>query len=136
MTARGDLPGGARNGSEKRGAVRMKLTQVKDLLQCSVLTGEEALSIDIDTAVAADGMSIVLAAPRPRALLITGLTHIQSVRTANMADIAAIVYVGGNQPNAAAVAMARSKKIVLLATKLGMFDTCGILREQGIKGGG
>ena len=113
----------------------MKLAQVQDLLQCTVLTGEEALGMEIDTVVATDGMSIVLAAPHPRALLITGLTHMQSVRTANMADIAAIVYVRGNEPNADAVALARSKKIVLLATKFGMFDSCGILRERGIKGG-
>jgi len=114
----------------------MTLAAIRDLLDCVVLAGEERLDTEVDTAVAADGMSIVLATPHPRALLITGLTHIQSVRTANVADISSIVYVRGNRPNAQAVELARSKGIVLLATRLGMFDTCGILRDSGIKGAG
>lgn len=114
--------------------VSVKLAVIRDLLECMVLTGDDALEIEVDTALAADGMSHVLAAPHPRALMITGLTHMQSVRTANVADIAAVVYVRGNRPNAQAIEFARVKKIVLLATKLGMFDACGILRNQGIKG--
>ena len=112
----------------------MRLAAIRDLLQCTVLAGAEDLDIEVDTAVAADGMSAVLAAPHPGALMITGLANIQSVRTADVAFISAIVYVRGARPNEAAIEFARKKKIVLLSTVLGMFDTCGILRNQGFKG--
>ena len=34
-----------------------------------------------------------------------------------------------------AIKLARKSNIPILATSLGMFDVCGILREQGLKGG-
>ncbi len=112
----------------------MRLTAIRDLLHCTVLAGADALNIEVDTAVAADGMSAVLAAPHPGALMITGLANIQSVRTADVAFISAVLYVRGSRPNEAAIEFARKKKIVLLSTDLGMFDACGILRNQRIRG--
>jgi predicted transcriptional regulator len=113
----------------------MKLEVLRNLLQCEVLTGADALDTEIDTAVASDAMSVVLASPHPRALLITGLTNIQSVRTAQVSFLPAIMYVRGSRPTEATVKLAREKKMVLLSTHLGMFDCCGILYSHGIKGG-
>jgi len=112
----------------------MKLAEIRDLLGCEVLAGEDQLDIEVDTAVAADGMSAVLAAPHPGALMITGLANIQSVRTADVAFVSAILYVRGTRPNEVAVEFARRKKIVVLSTGIGMFNACGILRNQGLKG--
>jgi hypothetical protein len=113
----------------------MKLSEIRDFLHCVTLSGEESLNLEVETAVASDGMSEVLARPHPGAILITGLTNIQSVRTALVADIPAILYVRGKRPNEKTVEVARDKKIVLLATTVGMFDSCGLLRERGLKGG-
>ena len=113
----------------------MKLAEVKDILQCNVLTGEEHLSMEVDTVVASDGMSEILAFARPGALMITGLTNVQSVRTADIANVRAIVYIRGKRPNESTLDLARRNNIPVLATLLGMFDVCGILREQGLKGG-
>ncbi len=112
----------------------MKLSAIRDLLRCEVLTGQDGLDIDVGTVVASDAMSAVLAAPHPGALLVTGLTHLQSVKTADVAYIAAIIYVRGTRPNGTAIEFAHRKKIVLLSTSLGMFDACGILRNEGLKG--
>jgi len=130
----GGLPVIGVEQTKKPGAVGMRLAAIRDLLQCVVLAGEDKLDIEVDTAVASDGMSAVLAAPHPGALMITGLANIQSVRTADVAFIAAILYVRGSRPNETAIEFARKKKIVLLSTALGMFDTCGTLRNQGLKG--
>jgi len=113
----------------------MKLAEIRDVLQCEVLTGEEDLSTEVETVVASDGMSEILAFARPGALMITGLTNIQSVRTADIANVRAIVYIRGKRPNDAAVKLAQSNNIPILATNLGMFDVCGILRDQGLRGG-
>ncbi len=112
----------------------MKLKDIVEALQGEVLAGEDLLHQEVQTAVASDGMSEVLAAPHPGALMITGLTTIQSVRTADVADILAILYVRGKKPNDKTVDLAREKKIVLLATRLGMFETCGLLLNRGLKG--
>jgi predicted transcriptional regulator len=112
----------------------MRLEAIRDLLQCEVLTGADLLDADVDTVVASDAMSAVLAAPHPHALMVTGLTNVQSVRTALIAYISAIVYVRGTRPDDVTVRLARDKKLVLLATTLGMFDCCGLLHKLGIKG--
>jgi len=112
----------------------MTVAAIRDLLQAEVLTGDTPLDLEVETAVASDAMSAVLASPRPKALLITGLTNIQSVRTALIAYMSAIVYVRGTRPNAATIQLASDRQLVLLATPLGMFDTCGILRDHGVKG--
>ena len=73
----------------------MRLDMVRDLFRCEVLTGADALDTEIDMAVASDAMSVVLASPHPQALMITGLTNIQSVRTAQILHLPAILYVLG-----------------------------------------
>ena len=113
----------------------MNLKEIADALQAEVLAGEDCLLLEVQTAVASDGMSEVLSAPHPGALMITGLTTIQSVRTADVADILAILYVRGKKPNEKTIDLAREKKIILLATRKGMFDTCGLLLNKGLKGG-
>ena len=113
----------------------MKLVEIRDILQCEVLTGEDDLSMEVETVVASDGMSEILAFAHPGALMITGLTNIQSVRTADIANVRAIIYIRGKRPAENAVNLARANNLPVLATGLGMFDVCGILRERGLKGG-
>ena len=113
----------------------MKLKDIVIVLDAEVLSGAELLNIDIGTAVASDGMSEILAAPHPGAMMITGLTNIQSVRTAEMADLPAILYVRGKRPNDKSLELATAKRIAVLATRIGMFEACGLLRERGVRGG-
>ncbi len=113
----------------------MRLTEIRDALQCEVLAGEDDMSIDVEAVVASDGMSEILAFAQPGALMITGLTNIQSIRTADIANVRAVIYIRGKRPNERVIALARDRNIPVLATELGMFDTCGILRELGLKGG-
>ena len=113
----------------------MKLAEIRDLLKCEVLAGENLLSMEVETVVASDGMSEILAFAHPGALMVTGLTNVQSVRTADIANVRAMVYIRGKRPDGKTIDLAQSKKIPVLATSLGMFDVCGMLREAGLKGG-
>ena len=112
----------------------MRLEEIKNILQCRVLTPEVDLNLEVEMVLASDGMSEILAFHHPGALMITGLTNIQSVRTANVADVRAIIYLRGKLPNDKTIELARQKNIPVLATRLGMFDACGILRDHGLKG--
>jgi predicted transcriptional regulator len=128
------LGAAAEDAGRRHGAAGMRLAAIRDLLECEVLTDAGGLDDEVDTAVATDAMSAVLSSPHPKALLITGLSNIQSVRTALIAYISAIVFVRGARPNEATVQLARDRRLVLLATNLNMFDTCGVLANHGIKG--
>lgn len=81
----------------------------------------------------ADLMSDVLASIQPEAVLLTGLCNPQVVRTAQMADIAAIVIVRGKQPPAETIRLANEENVPLISTPYGMFEVCGRLHEAGLK---
>jgi len=85
---------------------------------------------------AADLMSDVLAFARPDSLLLTGLTHPQVVRTAEMAGILAIVFVRGKHPPPETAALAAEVGIPLLGTRYKMYEACGRLYAAGLPGTG
>jgi predicted transcriptional regulator len=111
----------------------MNLGEIMGILDALVLTHRVDMSRDIGRAYCADLMSDVLAFSITQSLLITGLTNAQVVRTADVADIRAIVFVQNKRPDIQTIAMAESKDIPLLATSLSMFDTCGRLYEKGLR---
>jgi hypothetical protein len=67
-------------------------------------------------------------------LLLTGLTNPQVVRTAEMADLAAICFVRGKKPDQSTIQIAESRNIPLLTTPLPMFESCGRLWVHGLPG--
>lgn len=113
----------------------MKLEAVRDILSCRVIVGEDRLGEEVRLGCGSDLMSDVLAFIKPNALLLTGLTNIQSVRTAEIAEVKAIVYVRGKVPDKEASSLAKEKGIVLLATNLPMYESCGKLYAAGLVGG-
>ena len=113
----------------------MKLSRIMELLRATMVV-RPADDPDIRYAKASDLMSDVLASSLARAerntLLITGLTNNQVIRTCEIAGLAAIVFVRGKQPSAETVELAGQRNIALLATRMKMFEACGILYAQGI----
>jgi predicted transcriptional regulator len=113
---------------------KMTLKEIKELLQAEVITGDDCLDEEITSGGASDLMSDVLAFGQPGILLLTGLSNSQSVRTANIIDAKAIVYVRGKKPDKEGVKLAQEKRIPLLSTKLMMYTACGLLFSHGLKG--
>jgi len=111
----------------------MILEEVRRILDCKVIVGNEKLETVVDTACASDLMSDVLAFGSPGALLLTGLTNSQSVQTADIMDAKAIVYVRGKNPSEEVIKLAKEKGIPLLSTSLLMYETCGKLYSSGLK---
>jgi predicted transcriptional regulator len=112
----------------------MTLKEIKELLEAEVIAGDDRLDEEIASGGASDLMSDVLAFGRPGILLLTGLSNSQSVRTANIIDAKAIVYVRGKKPDAEGIRLAQEKKIPLLSTKFMMYTACGLLFSHGLKG--
>ena len=112
----------------------MKLEDVKRILSAEVISGGELLDEEIEMACGCDLMSDVLSFAKSGSLLLTGLTNPQVVRTAEMADLAAICFVRGKKPEQETIEMAESKNIPLLTTPLPMFESCGRLWREGLPG--
>jgi predicted transcriptional regulator len=112
----------------------MKLKDIERILEGKVITGTGQMERDIVMACGSDLMSDVLSFVKSESLLLTGLTNPQVVRTAEMADLAAICFVRGKQPDPGTIEMAKSKNIPLLTTPLPMFESCGRLWKHGLSG--
>lgn len=112
----------------------MLLSEVVGILQARRLTGVEDYDCEVEMACGADLMSDVLSFTKQGALLLTGLTAPQVIQTATIADIKWICFVRGKTPPEETVRLAESRDLVLLATDLPMFESCGRLYRAGLKG--
>lgn len=113
----------------------MKVREIQDILSAEIICGEEFLERDVFSACGSDMMSDVLAYVKEQAVLLSGLMNPQVVRTAEMMDMQCIVFVRGKRPDESIVSLAKDRDIVLLSTKLPMFVSCGMLYENGLRGG-
>jgi predicted transcriptional regulator len=112
----------------------MKVKEVKRILGAEVLCGNQLMENEVSYAFGSDLMSDVLAFVKGKTLLLTGLTNQQVVRTAEMADLSAIVFVRGKKPEIEIVKLATEKDIVLLSTKDTMYTASGKLYSSGLEG--
>ncbi len=112
----------------------MKLSDIVDVLNASVLTGEDQLDKEIFTGGASDLMSDILAGVSEGCILLTGLITIQVIRTAVVADVGAVVFVRGKEAPEAVIEYARSQGVTLLSCPYSMFVSCGKLYSSGITG--
>jgi predicted transcriptional regulator len=118
--------------SVKRKNIYMNLSEIIELVDGTVLNPEVGLSIKIRGGCGADLMSDVLASSQPKAVLLTGLTNPQVVRTAQIAEIRAIIFVRGKQPQAETLVIASQENIPLISSPFGMFELCGRLHRAGL----
>ena len=112
----------------------MKLADVQRILQAEILCGFEHLGRETQAACGADLMSDVLSFTKEKALLLTGLTNIQVIRTAEMSDLVGVVFVRGKRPGPEVIQLAESKGIPLFLSNYPMYESCGALYKGGLKG--
>jgi predicted transcriptional regulator len=112
----------------------MKLRDLMRVVEAEVILGDDKLDLDVQRAFAADLMSDVLAFATEGSILLTGLTNSQVIRTAEMVDISAVLFVRGKRPQPEAVALARASGIPLLTTPCILYETCGRLYGCGVLG--
>ena len=110
----------------------MNLREIIKLTNGVLLTPDVETNIQISGGYGADLMSDVLAASQPGAILLTGLTNPQVVRTAEMAEFRAIIFVRGKQPQAETLLIAAQGNIPLITSPLGMFELSGRLHQAGL----
>ena len=111
----------------------MILSDISDLLACEEYTPRAQLpAVSIEFGCASDLMSDVLAFSRSGAVLLTGLVTVQTIQTAYIADISAVVFVRGKRPSSDVIALARTQGMPLLSTPYSMYEACGLLYGKGL----
>jgi len=113
----------------------MRLREIIETLHATVILNKLGEDVEVERGRAADLMSDVLVRVKPGALLLTGLTTPQSIYMAEMADAVVVCFVRGKTPGEETLRLAEQKGLVLLSTDLPMYESCGRLYRQGLKGG-
>jgi len=112
----------------------MQIKDVIEILKADVIFCEDR-EVEIHTACGSDMMSDALAYVKDQAMLLTGLMNPQTIRTAEMLDMPAVVFVRGKTPGSDIIELAKVKGIAVLSTKYRMFTACGRLYAGGLGGG-
>lgn len=111
----------------------MVLSEAAKIAGGTVVTSPSNTGIEVDYAFASDLMSDVLTTDVHNLLLITGLTNLQTIRTAEMADIFGIILVRGKKATDDMKSLASEHGIVIVETEWSMFRVCSALSLAGLK---
>jgi len=111
----------------------MTIGDLANILDASVLTPELDLERPVEFAFSSDLMSDVLTKDYERTVLVTGLSNLQAIRTAEMSDISEVIIGRDKEVKPALVELARENQIVLLRSSYSLFRISGMLYEAGIK---
>ncbi len=114
----------------------MKLCTLRELLEAEVVCGDDRMDRHVYSACGSDMMSDVLAYVKDQAVLLTGLVNSQVIRTAEMMDMVCIVFVRSKQPTQEMIDLAREGGMVVMTTKLRLYEACGKLYTNGLVGNG
>lgn len=110
----------------------MKIQRIKELADASIVCGSDKLENDVQCAFASDLMSDVLTLDCGGVLLITGLCNLQTIRTAEMAEISYILFVRGKKVDPDMLELAHENDMVLLETDHSMYHAAGELYSAGL----
>ncbi len=110
----------------------MKLSEVKEIISAEVITLENNIDREVNSAFACDLMSDVLAFVEDQPMLLTGLINPQVIRTAEMMDMKAIIFVRGKKPTEEIIELAQESGIVLMTTEHTMYYASGLLFKSGL----
>ncbi len=113
----------------------MKVRELKEIVDGTVIYGEDFLDHEVFAACGSDMMSDVLAYVKEQAVLLSGLVNSQVIRTAEMMDMQCIIFVRGKRPDAGMIELAEERGIAIICTEMEMFTACGKLYEAGLRGG-
>ncbi len=110
----------------------MKIEKIVRLLDAKILCGLHRISDNISKAFSSDLMSDVLTLDTENILLLTGLANIQTIRTAEMAEIHHLVIVRNKKITQDIVDLAIELNMVIIESPFSMYKASGILYSNGL----
>lgn len=110
----------------------MKLNEIILLTDARIVAGHNRDIGEISVGYSSDLMSDVLTLDTNRLLLISGLANVQLIRTAEVADVAAVLLARGKKTSPEMIAMAEKAGLVVLESPFSLFRASGILFAHGL----
>lgn len=111
----------------------MKLENVIETISGRIICCKDHLNQEVNYGFASDMMSDVLTLLEDDILLITGLSNIQAIRTAEMSDIKNVIIARDKRVTEDMINMAEEADIALIACPFSMYKISGILYNKGLK---
>jgi len=98
-----------------------------------VICGADRLDAKVDRAFASDLMSDVLTLKNAGFLLLTGLSNVQSVRTAEMSDAACLLLCRGKKASPEMIELAQEDGLIIIQSEYSMYKCAGLLYQAGLQ---
>lgn len=111
----------------------MNIHHILESVEGVLITAKNQESLEVETAFTSDLMSDVLTVDAHKTLLITGLSNLQTIRTAEMCDIECVIIARNKKATPEMIALAEKSKIRLIESPFSVFRIAGILYQKGIK---
>lgn len=87
----------------------------------------------MEKAFSSDLMSDVLTLDEENILLISGLANVQLIRTAEMADISAVLLARNKKATPEMIELANENGLIILETPYSIYKASGVLYSNGLK---
>ena len=110
----------------------LRFEELCRLLEAKIIVNGELLPERISMVFGSDLMSDILSHSKPNSLLLTGLLNPQTIRTAEMVEIAAVCFIHDKHPQEETIDLAKKNELPLLKTRFSMYEACGKLFAAGL----
>lgn len=110
----------------------MKVEEIVKLIHARVVCGKDYKGKEVEKAFSSDLMSDILTTDTENLLIITGMSNLQLIRTAEMVDARYILLVRNKRATSEMLDLAAENNIVILETPYSLFRTSGILYQAGL----
>jgi len=111
----------------------MKISEVCELLDAKIICDTKQDHTLVEKGYSSDLMSDVLTLDTDHLLLITGMCNLQTIRTAEMADVRYVVFVRNKKATKEMIELAGEHGICLMESPFTMFKASGLLFSAGLK---
>ena len=99
----------------------MQISEILSQTHAELLTRQADIDHQVDRAFSSDLMSDVLTLDTDKLLLITGLNNLQTIRTAEMAEVRCILFARNKRPSLEMIALAEKENMILMASEKSVF---------------
>ncbi len=111
----------------------MKIAEIAAAINGRMVCSAALAGREVKRAFASDLMSDVLTLNKNGILLITGLSNLQTIRVAEVAEISCILLVRNKKASPEMIHLAEENKIVIIESEKSMFAVSGALYQSGIE---
>jgi predicted transcriptional regulator len=111
----------------------MKVSDIVDITKGRMVCGSDKLDAELTHAFSSDLLSDVLTISRTGVLLITGVSNLQTIRTAEMAEVGCVLLVRNKKATSEMIDLASDLGLAIIESPYSMFGSSGLLFKDGLK---